>query len=115
MRKFKMSILFVLLLGIVISCSGCNTEEDAYQTILEQDLGSSLSVQSELDRMYDGLSSVAPFVIVFSILFGTLGAIVSKRNKGARRSFITTFMIGGPFLVILLVYGMGFFLAMFIQ
>lgn len=98
--------------------------EDIYFNAMEnltkpsnKDDGESLptSLLKSFYATYYKIRLASPFIIIGSIIFGSLGALFSRLNKGAKRFFIVAFVILIPLLTLLIVYGIGILNGIFLN
>lgn len=64
-------------------------------------------ILSSFYSAYVSIRLSAVWIIVFSVIIGTIGALLSKQNKGARRFFVFSGIIAVPALMIFIVFGVG--------
>lgn len=82
-----------------------------------KDNGSGSFIQSVLRSFYSTYSKirmVAPIIIIVSVVFGVVGMLFSRYNKGARRFFLLTFVVTVPILLVFIVFGIGVLNSMFL-
>lgn len=63
---------------------------------------------------YNSIRLVSPVIFIVSIVFGVIGMLFSRYNKGAKRFFLVAFVIAIPILLIIIVFGIGILNSIFI-
>lgn len=63
---------------------------------------------------YNDIRLLSPVIFLVSFVFGIVGILFSKYNKGARRFFLIAFVITIPLLVLVIVFGIGILNDMFL-
>lgn len=63
---------------------------------------------------YNSIRLVSPVIFIVSIVFGVIGMLFSRYNKGAKRFFLVAFIIAIPVLLLFIVFGIGILNSIFI-
>lgn len=63
---------------------------------------------------YNNIRLISPVIVIISIVFGVIGMLFSRYNKGARRFFLVAFVIVIPLLIVIFIFGVGILNSMFL-
>lgn len=87
--------------------------DDFFFNTIENATNGSGTVGTTLYDFYCVVKYVAPYIIIFSFLFGVIIVVLCRKNKGLRRFGLLGLMLGIPLSCIIGVLGFGYFCSMF--